>query len=43
MSLRGVIGVLARMGLKSTGSLIDQVVDVFQFMTGAQNDVSRNI
>ena len=34
-----LIGILAGMGPKSTGPFVDQVVAVFQSMTGAKNDI----
>lgn len=34
-----MIGILAGMGPKSTGPFVDQVVDVFQRLTGAKHDL----
>lgn len=39
MSHKPLIGILAGMGPKSTGPFIDQVVEAFQRLTGAKNDI----
>lgn len=39
MNNKPLIGILAGMGPKSTGPFIDQVVNAFQSLTGAKNDI----
>ena len=34
-----MIGILAGMGPKSTGPFVDQVVDAFQTLSGAKDDI----